>query len=373
MSVVASSASSERQASPDTAYWVAFRAVNGVGPVRMQRLLTAFDTLEAAWHADASRLRRVLDERVVHQVVAQRIRADPQAELERLLNEGTVVVTLQDAEYPSLLREIPSPPPVLFMKGALVESDRRAVAIVGTRRVTPYGREMARTIARDLAQAGVTIVSGLARGVDGIAHSAALDAGGRTIALMGSGVRRIYPHEHRGLAERIVEQGALISDFLPDTPPDGPNFPARNRLISGMALGVIVIEAPDRSGALITVDFAADQGRDVFALPGSVLSEASTGCHRILRDGARLIRSAEDVLDDLRLGDAPRQTAMDPSVFLDDQSRRVLAALTGEPRHIDDIAATADIDITALSSMLMALELQGMVRNVGAQFYAKSG
>lgn len=367
------SRSEEADVTLDTAYWVAFRGISGVGPVRVQRLLDYFGSMRTAWEADAGVLRTLLEERVVRQIVSARQREDPADELARLASEKVRVITLLDDDYPSLLREIPSPPPVLFIKGDLLATDRRAVAIVGTRRVTPYGRDMARSISRDLAMAGVTIVSGLARGVDGIAHQAALEAGGRTLALMGSGVRRIYPADHRGLAERIRAQGALISDFLPDAPPDAPNFPARNRLISGMALGVIVIEAPERSGALITVDFAADQGRDVFALPGSVMSEASAGCHRILRDGARPIRHAQDVLDDLRLGDAPRQLAIDTSVMLDEPTRRVLAVLTGEPRHIDDIAAAADVEITSLSSMLMGLELQGLVRNVGAQYYSRSG
>ncbi len=372
MSTTASHATEETIAELDTPYWVAFRGITGIGPVRTQRLLEYFGSLQRAWEADASLLRTLVEARVVERIVAERRRGDPELELARLQREQVEVITLLDDRYPSLLREIPSPPPVLFTKGDLIETDRRAVAIVGTRRVTSYGREMARTIARDLALAGITIVSGLARGVDGIAQQAALEAGGRTIALMGSGVRRIYPAEHRGLAERIRGQGALISDFLPDAPPDGPNFPARNRLISGMSLGVIVIEAPERSGALITVDFAADQGRDVFALPGSVMSGASAGCHRILRDGARLIRGAQDVLDDLRLGEAPRQLEMEASAMLDEPSRRVLAILTGEPRHIDDITGAADLDITALSSLLMGLELQGLIRNVGAQHYARS-
>lgn len=371
--MVASCSSDETNVAVDTAYWVAFRGITGVGPVRTQRLLQYFGSLRSAWEADVPTLRTVLEARVVEQIVTKRRSADPVGVLERLYSEHVQVVTLLDDRYPSLLREIPAPPPVLFVKGDFQETDRRALAIVGTRRVTSYGREMARIIARDLALAGVTIVSGLARGVDGIAHQAALDAGGRTIAIMGSGVRRIYPAEHRGLAERISEQGALVSDFLPDAPPDGPNFPARNRLISGVSLGVIVIEAPERSGALITVDFAADQGRDVFAVPGSLLSSASAGCHRMLRDGARLIRGADDVLEDLRLGDAPRQLEMDAAALLDETSRRVLALLTGEPRHIDDISAAADLGITQVSSLLMGLELQGLVRNIGAQFYARAG
>lgn len=357
----------------DAAYWVAFKNVSGLGPVRFQRLLETFGSMQEAWHADTGRLLQVADRRLVELLVAQRRRIDPSEEYANLLADGVQVITLRDDRYPDLLREISAPPPVLFARGDLLPTDRRAVAVVGTRRLTRYGKDLAYSMGRDLARAGVTVVSGLARGVDGIAHAAALEAGGRTIAVMGNGVKRVYPPEHRSLAAQIVEHGAVLSDFHPEAPPDGPNFPARNRLISGLALGVVVIEAPQRSGALITVDFAADQGREVFALPGAVTSAASAGCLRILRDGARLVRSADDVLEDLRLGEAPKQLAIDTTMVLDESSRRVLSVLTGEPRHIDEISASTDMEITSLSAMLMTLELQGLVRNVGAQYYARAG
>jgi DNA processing protein len=368
----ASPVSNQHVPDDDKPYWVAFKNVSGLGPVRFQRLLDTFGSMKAAWNADTRALSVVLDRRILELVVAQRRSLDVVGEFERLTGEGVEVITLGDDHYPDLLREIAAAPPVLFARGELVPTDRRAVAVVGTRRLTRYGKEMSEAIGRDLARAGVTVVSGLARGVDGIAHAAALEAGGRTIAVLGNGVRRVYPPEHRGLADKIVAQGAMLSEFHPDAPPDGPNFPARNRLISGLSLGVVVIEAPLRSGALITVDFAADQGRDVFAVPGSVASAASAGCLRILRDGARLVRDADDILEDLRLGEAPRQLAFQSVGDLDETSRRVLSVLTGEPRHIDEIAALADVDIGELSSLLMTLELGGTVRNVGAQYYARS-
>jgi DNA processing protein len=376
MSMVAGSGEQvvgETDADMDAAYWMAFRDVNGIGPVRFERLLATFGSMRAAWEATVADLSRVLDKRSLEHLVTHRRAVDPEAEYAALLAEGFSVVTLRHECYPDLLREIPAPPPVIFVRGNLELEDRRAVAIVGTRRMSSYGKEMTRSIAHDLAAAGVTIVSGLARGVDGIAHAAALDAGGRTIAVMGNGVRRVYPHEHRALAARIAGQGAVLSDFHPDAAPDGPNFPARNRLISGLALGVVVIEAPMRSGALITVDFAADQGRDVFAVPGPVTWENNAGCNRILRDGARLCRCADDILEDLRLGEAPKQLPLDSPAALDEDSRRVLSVMTADPRHIDEIAASADITIATLSSVLMTLELQGFVRNVGAQYYARGG
>jgi DNA processing protein len=361
----------ELEADADAPYWMALRDVTGIGPVRFDRLLNAFGSIRAAWEADQRALAAVLDRRSLEHLLGHRRAVEPVAEYDRLRSEGIDVVTLRHDRYPDLLREIPAPPPVIFVRGEVLLSDRRAVAIVGTRRLSAYGREMARTLAADLARAGVTVVSGLARGVDGIAHAAALDAGGRTIAVLGNGVRSVYPPEHRSLAARIAAQGAVLSDFHPDASPDGPNFPARNRLISGLALGVVVVEAPSRSGALITVDFAADQGRDVFAVPGTVLSPASAGSNRILRDGARLVRSADDILEDLRLGEASKQLALDTPAALDEPSRRVLSVLTADPRHIDEISATVGIPIAGLSSMLMTLELQGFVRNVGAQYYAR--
>jgi DNA processing protein len=361
------------EADADAPYWVAFRNVNGIGPVRFERLLTVFESMRDAWHADPRALTRALDRRTLEHLVAYRRSIDPEAEFALLGRDRIEVVTLRHAHYPDLLREIPAPPPVMFVRGDVRLSDRRAVAVVGTRRATAYGREMARTITTDLARAGVTIVSGLALGIDGVAHQAALEAGGRTLAVLGSGLRMIYPYRHRELAARIAGQGAVLSDFHPDTPPDASNFPARNRLISGLSLGVVVVEAPQRSGALITVDFAADQGRDVFAVPGTVFAASSAGCNRILRDGARLVRSADDILEDLRLGEAPKQLPMDSPAALDEPARRVLSVLTAEPRHIDEISAIAVMPVASLASTLMTLELQGLVRNAGAQYYARSG
>lgn len=217
----------------------------------------------------------------------------------------------------------------------------------------------------------MTIVSGLARGVDGVAHQAALDAGGRTIAVLGSGVNRIYPPEHRNLAQRIAEQGAVVSDYLPDTLPDGVNFPPRNRIISGVSLGVVVIEAPDRSGALITVDFAADHGRDVFAVPGQANAANSHGFNRLIRDGARLVRSAEDILDDLQIMRKREMVAAQQSLPVSEEDRRLLAVITAEPQHIDDLALLCDSTASEVSGRLMLLELQGMARNAGAQHYAR--
>lgn len=352
-------------------FWVAFHFVPFIGPSRMRRLEDHFGSLERAWAADANRLRAVLDDRSHAALVKTRTEIDVATLRSRLERDGISTVTLVDDDYPAILREAGGPPPVLFYRGQIIETDSTAVAIVGTRRVSAYGREVAMQIGAGLAKAGVTVVSGLALGVDGIAHQAALEAGGRTIAVLGGGVNRIYPHEHRGLAKRIAEQGAVMSEYAPDRKPDAPNFPARNRIISGLSLGVVVVEAPDRSGALITVDFAADQGRDVFAVAGNVTATNSMGTNRLIRDGARMVRSADDVLEDLQLRRTECEEPVQQSLLLNDEDRRLLAVLTGEPQHIDDIVEQCGMPLPPVSAQLLTLELQGMVRNVGAQHYTR--
>lgn len=353
-------------------YWVAFHLVPYIGSSRLDRLMACFGTLEQAWSAPVADLKAVLDERSLTSLVAKREEIDPCRELERIDRAGVRVITKQCDDYPRLLAEIPVPPPVLYIKGDLSYEDAVAVSIVGTRRLTSYGREVTRRLATDFAEAGVVIVSGLARGVDGIAHEAALNAGGRTLAVLGSGVNVIYPPEHRILAERITGSGALLSDYPPDRGPDAPNFPARNRIIAGLTLGTIVVEAPARSGALITTDFAADYGREVFAVPGSVISHASAGCHRLLRQGARLITCAADVLDDLNLVAPGELVPVQQALPLDEDERRVLALLTGEPQHIDEVAEAASKPVAQVAALLLTMELKGLIHNAGAQHYTRS-
>lgn len=352
-------------------YWIGFHHAPYIGPARIRKLRDAFGTLRAAWHAPAGQLRAVLDERSIESLVRTRQTLSLDKELQRLDQLGVRVVTLADPDYPHLLAQISSPPPVLYVRGSLQPDDATAVAIVGTRRATAAGREVAARLARGLAEAGVTVVSGLARGIDGVAHQAALDAGGRTLAVLGSGVNVIYPPEHRHLATRISDAGALISDYPPDTKPDAVNFPPRNRIISGLSLGVVIVEAPAKSGALITCDFAADQGRDVFVVPGSVLSHATSGSNRLLRDGARAVTCVEDVLDDLQLFKRREQTAVQQALPMTDGERRLLALVTSEPQHIDDLAAAANVEIAEASALLTMMELKGIVRNAGAQHYVR--
>lgn len=360
---IESSSFEERQA------LVALSQVSHIGPVRLGRLRDHFGSLDLAWEAAAGDLRGVLDERACREVLLARERISPAEVMERIAKSGAEVITVLDDVYPRILREIPGPPPVLYVRGMLPLQDEPTVAIVGTRRATSYGREATTRIASELAAAGVTIVSGLAKGIDGFAHRAALESAGRTVAVMASGVDIIYPPEHRQLAERIVESGALVSDYPPGAKPDAPNFPARNRIISGLSLATIVIEAPSRSGALITVGFAADQGRDVYAVPGSILSAASEGSNRLLRQGAIPLTSAADLLEDLKLAPSVVEEPEQIALPMTDDERSLYALVTSEPQHIDELAYGAGFTIAAASALLTMLELKGLVINAGAQHY----
>lgn len=271
----------------DLRYWIGFNRIHGVGAARFKLLLEAFGDLESAWKATASELRNAgLGQKTVQSILTNRDKIDLTRELDRVYELGYSLLTIEDRNYPARLREIDLPPPLLYQCGEFAEKDRLAAAIVGTRRATQYGKSVAREIAYVLAGCGVTIVSGLARGIDGIAHQAAIDAGGRTIAVLGSGLDKIYPPEHRGLADKIAAAGSIVTDYALGTKPEGHNFPPRNRIISGLSLAVIVIEAGESSGALITADFSADQGGDVFAVPGDIYKPSSKGTNRLIQAGA---------------------------------------------------------------------------------------
>lgn len=351
-------------------YWLGFNLVRGIGPVRLRALLEAFGDVKAAWDAPEADLRLVgLDQRSLQNLLQARRQVDLEQLPRKLETAGVTALTWDDAAYPTLLRQIADAPPVLYVKGTLTSVDEWAVAVVGTRKPTTYGREVARLLASELASNGVTVVSGLARGVDGIAHQAALDAGGRTLAVLGSGLDRIYPHEHAALAERIAANGALLSDYPLGTGPEASNFPPRNRIISGLSLGVVVVEAALNSGALITADFAADHGREVFAVPGSILAQSSTGCNRLLRDGAHVVTEVGDVLETLRLDQlASKQQAREvlPS---NPTEARLLAELSAEPSYVDEVARSVGLPVEAVTSALVMMELKGMVRQVGMLQY----
>lgn len=358
----------------NNAYWIGFNKVNGIGPARMKALLDVFGSLEAAWTASPMALAQsgALDRRSLANLLAVRSKLDLQAEWERVRRAGVDLLTWSDERYPLNLARIDGPPPVLYVDGAILEEDAWAVAIVGTRRATAYGREIAHTLATELARNRITVVSGLALGVDTIAHQAALDAGGRTIAVLGSGVDVIYPHQNRLLAKAIAQQGAVVSEYALGVRPEASNFPPRNRIISGLSRGVIVVEAGERSGALITARFAADQNRDVFAVPGSILRPGSAGCNRLIQDGAIPLLSIDDVLDQLNLARVDDQRVVQQSVPADPLEAELLAHLSQEPRHVDEIVRRSALPPAQASSLLAIMELKGLVRQVGAMCYVRA-
>lgn len=355
----------------DLRYWVAFNRTPGVGAAKIRALLDHFDDLREAWHADEAEWKAAgLDRRAIESLRAARRTIDLDAEIDRVAECGARVLTWQDADYPLLLQSIPDAPPVLYLKGELTQADRQwAVAMVGTRRATIYGRQAAERLAGDLARSGVTIVSGLARGIDAAAHAAALKAGGRTIGVLACGIDQVYPAEHARLAAQIVERGALLTETPVGSPPEAGNFPARNRIISGVSLAVVVVEAGDHSGALITADRALEQGRDVFAVPGSIFSRASAGTNRLIQEGATLARSAEDVLEALNLRLVAQHAEAQATITEDPTEAALLKLISHDPTHIDDIVRRMAMPVPQVSSVLALMELKGLVRQVGGMNY----
>ncbi len=354
----------------DRKYWIGFNLIKGIGAVRMQALVAYFGNLESAWCANAVNLAEAgLGRRLIERVVQARDTVNLDQVWDKIESQGITVLTWQDESYPSHLKEIDQPPPVLYIRGEYLPDDIFAVAIVGTRRITPYGRQITEEIAAFLAANGITVISGLARGVDSVAHQTALKAGGRTIAVLGSGVDKIYPPEHRGLAEQMMQRGAIVSDYAPGTPPDASNFPPRNRIISGLSLAVVVVEAGETSGALITAEFAAEQGREVFAVPGSILASQSKGTNKLIQRGALPLLSASDLMQALDLTRMGEQKAARKILPADETEARLLNVLGSEPLHVDEIRNQADLPIEKVSAALVLMELKGMVRQVGGMNY----
>lgn len=354
----------------ETLYWVAFSLIKGIGAVRFRYLLSEFGTMKNAWEATPLALVKAgLSPKLVQNLLDLRSQIQLSQLKERLVAAGIQVMTWQDVSYPRRLKEIDQPPPVLYVRGEIKAEDEIAVAVVGTRRLTTYGRQIAEEIARGLAQNGVCVVSGMARGVDAVAHESALDSGGRTLAILGSGVDRIYPPEHRKLAERIARQGALVSDYPPGTEPDATNFPPRNRIISGLSLAVVVVEAGEKSGALITASFAADQGRDVFAVPGNIKAPQSVGTNRLIQKGAYPFMSVDDLLATLDITVMHQQQAARKVLPADATEARVVQVLHDQPQHVDEIARLAGMPVAQVSSALTMLELKGLAKSVGGMSY----
>lgn len=357
----------------DRIYWVLLSQVSQIGPARFGRLLERFGSAEAAWKASLFELTAAgLDRRGVESIGKLRGTADPDKEWQRLERARVSVLILDDPAYPSALREIADPPPVLYVRGEITPADDWAIAVVGTRRASQYGRQVTEKIVSDVVRAGVTVISGLAHGVDTHAHRAALAAGGRTIAVLGSGLDRVYPTVNKTLADQIAESGAVISEYPLGVPPDAQHFPRRNRIVSGLSRAVLVVEADYKSGAMITATQAAEQGRDVFAVPGSIFSPMSAGPHQLIREGAKIVTEASDILEELHLTAVVEQQATREALPSDPTEAAVLLLLTDEPTHVDDLTRTAGLPSSVVTSTLTILELKGMARQLGQMQYVRA-
>jgi DNA processing protein len=356
----------------NTKYWIGFNKISGIGPIRLRQLVDALGDIEEAWKASRKELHEVgLGTKLIEDFIRVRDTLDLDAELECVLQRGFKVVTWESADYPLRLREIESAPPMLYVWGDLLPKDKWAVAIVGTRNLSSYGESVTQELSATLAANGITVVSGMARGIDGIAHRGALASGGRTLAVLGSGLDEIYPPEHRNLAKEIAMRGAIVTDYPLGTRPEAKNFPPRNRIISGLAMVVVVVEAGEGSGALITAHFAVDQGRDVFAVPGNIHRKSSKGTNQLIRDGAFPYLSVDDVLEALNFDVMVRQETVSQYVPEDDAERTVYEKLSSQPMHVDEIGAQCGLPVSKITASLTMLELKGRAKQVGGMQYVK--
>lgn len=366
----------------ETASWLKLLAVPGVGPVKYNRLLARFGSPQRVFGSTAEELCGLekMDERTARAILG--FRDGPgfvQDQLERAQKQGVIIVTRNDTGYPDNLKPYPDAPPLLFVRGTLLPQDRRAVAIVGSRDASAYGLTVACTLGRELGRAGLTVVSGMARGIDTAAHQGALSAGARTIAVLGCGLDLIYPPQNKKLFQQISQQGAVISEYPMGTEPLAGHFPSRNRIITGLSLGVVAVEARADSGVFSSVRWAADQGREVFAVPGPVNSSTSQGTNQLIRQGARLVSNARDILEELKLEQRSSRKEQDiksapatPAPKLDEAEEKLYNTLTPEPRHIDDLPGMANLSSPELIKTLLSLELKGMVKQLPGKMFIRT-
>ena len=358
----------------DLRYSVALLRIPGIGRTRFSILGRAFGTMREAWEATPGALRAAgLDDKAVSAIAEGRPGVSPDQEIERLAQAQVRAIAINDPAYPPRLKEIFDPPPLLYIKGTLVEQDRSSITMVGTRSPSAYGREVAATLAADLGQNGITVVSGLARGIDAAAHSSALQAGGRTIAVQACGLDMVYPPGHAGLAKRIVENGAVVSDYPLGTRPRAEYFPRRNRILAGLTLGTLVIEAGKKSGALITSKFAGEEGREVLAVPGSIFSPVSLGTNLLIQDGAKAVLSVNDILEELNVRVPAQQLQLPNLPDVSGAEAALLQHVPPEPTHIDLIRRSAGLPIEEVSGTLAVLELKGVIKQVNPTTYALVG
>lgn len=358
-------------------YWVGLSLIPGVGTVLFKRLLEQFKSPEAVFQAP---LKDLLSIEGMGERVAEAIRQGPfekavQKELCLLSKLEGRILTFEDEAYPRRLKNIYDPPPLLYMRGEIKKEDDLAIAIVGSRKTSPYGRGITEKIGQELVRYGITIVSGMARGIDSVAHQSAISGGGRTIAVLGCGVDVVYPPENRPLFEQIIDHGAVLSEFPMGSRPEGSHFPKRNRIISGLSLGVVVVQAGQKSGSLITANCALEQGREVFAVPGNVGINGSSGTNRLIKDGAKLVASSDDILEEIMPqwqteNETPPQRENLP-IDLPEEGKKLFSLLGETPLHIDTLIRESGLDPGRVLSLLLDLELKGLVLQWPGKCFSK--
>lgn len=359
-------------------FWLCLRQIPGVGNIIYNRLIKKFSTPENVFEAPPEELKKIdgLRSPTIEAIIAFKDNDWAKKELDKIEKQGISLLTIQDERFPRNLKEIYDPPPFLYVRGELREDDNISLAVVGSRNASPYGKTMTARLSRALAERRFTIVSGLARGIDTCAHKGALDAEGRTIAVLGSGVDLIYPWENKGLAEEIVLNGAIVSEFPLGTEPEAVNFPPRNRIISGLSLGTVIVEASFRSGSLITARMALEQGREVFAVPGNADSPRSMGTNRLIKEGAKLIMDPEDIIEDMipqyqapaaSMQEIPPQAAALPS-----EGRKIFDLLDSNPLHIDNLIHLSGLKPNQVLSLLLELELKGLAKQLPGKMFIKN-
>lgn len=356
-------------------YWIAFSYFPKIGPIRLQRLLNYFSSLENAFKASLNELIKAgLEENVASEFMIKRQEINLNEILEKLDKEKIQVLTLEDQNYPPLLKEIYNPPPLLYYQGIL-KKEEYTLAVVGTRQLTAYGKQVTPYLVKELAQNGITIVSGLALGIDSLAHQSTIEVNGRTIGVLGGGLDKqsLYPSQNRYLVQKILGSGGLIlSEYPPLTLPLPYHFPYRNRLISGLSLGTLIIEAKEDSGALITAQYALEQNREVFAIPGNIFQETSLGPNRLIKMGAHLVTSALDILEVLNLKEAVHFIQTREIMAESQEEELLLKFLSFEPIHIDQLKKQTTLEISLISSTLLIMEMKGKVRNLGGMNYVRA-
>lgn len=369
------------ESSDDAIFLHSFSKISGVGAEKIRRILAHFGSAGSAWHAEREDfLAAKLSEKITDAIISERPKISPDHEQEELKNNDIRLIPPGDADYPALLSEIPNPPHLLYLRGNVRPNARPLITIVGTRKPTAYGAGIAREFARELGRSGITVVSGMALGIDREAHIGALDGESETIAVLGNGLDdgSIAPRAHLELAHAIVRRGALLSDYPPGTPASDFTFPARNRIMAGMSLGTVVVEASEKSGTLITARLALEYNRDVFAVPGSIYSEGSRGPHALIREGAVIATGLADILDALPLirarekETAPQKISDQETENLSPEESRLLKILGSDTMHIDTLVKRSTLGTASALSAISLLEMKGFVKNVGNMHYIRT-